>query len=144
VTAPDPALAPLEQLDASLDAFLGYVEERSAAYLTIFRTRSGGDPDIAAALEEGRERRVAEVLAGIGAWASDPATVVGSPALQAAVRGWIFFVEGVVLRWLERRDLTREQIRQLLRSALVGATEAARGVDPELQLDLAAVLEPNR
>ena len=73
LTAPDPALEPLAQLDASLDAFLGYVEEHAAAYATIFRTRGGGDPDIRAALERGREQRVAEVLAGIGAWGPDPA-----------------------------------------------------------------------
>lgn len=140
VTAPDPALPPIEQLDASLDAFLGFVEERSASWLTIFRTRGGGDPDIVAAMEEARERRVTEVLAAIAAWSSDPAVVVESPAMQAAVRGWIFFVEGVVLRWLERRDLDREQVRELLRAALVGATNAAKGVDPALELNLAAEL----
>src|ERR1044072_7185342 len=34
VTAPDPELSPLEQVDASLDAFLTYVEEHAAAYAT--------------------------------------------------------------------------------------------------------------
>jgi AcrR family transcriptional regulator len=140
LTTPDPALDPLAQLDASLDAFLGYVEEHAAAYETIFRTRGGGDPEIRAALERGREQRVAAVLAGIGAWGPDPGAAAASPALQAAVRGWIFFVEGVVLRWLEQRDLEREELRELLRAAFVGSIAAARQVDPSIELDPAAAL----
>ena len=141
VTAPDPALPPLEQIDASLDAFLSYVEDHAAAYTTIIRTRGGGDPEIRAALEASRERRVGELLAGIGAWGPVPAAGdPRPPALEAAVRGWTFFVEGVVLQWLERRDLDREQLRELLRTALVGALEAARQADPSLRLDLPAAL----
>jgi AcrR family transcriptional regulator len=134
LTAPDPSLPPLEQLDASLDAFLGYVEEHAAAYRTIFRTRGGADPDIRAALDEGREQRIAEVVAGLTAWGRPQGATARSAALEAAVRGWIFFVEGVVLRWLEQRDLEREQLRELLRSALLGAIAAARGVDPGIEL----------
>lgn len=144
LTAPDPSLEPLAQLDSSLDAFLGYVEEHAAAYQTIFRTRGGGDAEIRAALERGRELRVAAVLAGIGAWGPDPEAAAGSPALRAAVQGWIFFVEGVVLRWLEQHDLTREEVRELLRAALVGAIAAARQVDPRIDLDPAAVLSAAR
>lgn len=138
VTAPDPELSPLEQIDASLDAFLGYVEQHAAAYATIVRTRGGGDPDIRAALEGFRERRVGEVLAGIGAWGPDPGAP-RPPALEAAVRGWTFYVEGVVLEWLERRDLEREQLRELLRGGLLGALATACQVDPSIELDLAAI-----
>jgi AcrR family transcriptional regulator len=138
LTAPDPTLDPLAQLDASLDAFLAYVEEHAAAYATIFRTRGGGDPEIQEALERGRRQRVASVVAAIGGWSSEPSAVADSAALQAAVGGWIFFVEGVVLRWLERRDLSREQVRDLLRAALIGAIDAARSVDPVVSLDAAA------
>ena len=127
VTAPDPALPPLEQIDASLDAFLSYVEDHAAAYTTIIRTRGGGDPEIRAALEASRERRVGELLAGIGAWSPTLADDPRPPALEAAVRGWTFFVEGVVLQWLERRDLDREQLRELLRTRARGC---ARGGAP--------------
>ncbi len=78
---------------------------------------------------------MAEVLAGIGAWGPGAAAPPRSPALEAAVRGWIFFVEGVVLQWLERRDLEREQLRELLRSALLGSLEAARAIDPGIRID---------
>src|SRR5690349_23629283 len=35
--APDPSLPPVQRLDASLDAFLDYVEEHPAAFASIFR-----------------------------------------------------------------------------------------------------------
>jgi AcrR family transcriptional regulator len=133
LTAPDPALSPLEQIDAALDAFLDYVQHHASAYATIFRTRGGGDPDIRAVLEEGRERRVQVVLDGV---AGQLLAAAGrdSPVLRSAVQGWIFFVEGALLRWLDHRDLTREQLRALLRSVLIDSLRAATAIDPKLRL----------
>jgi AcrR family transcriptional regulator len=134
LTAPDPTLPPLEQIDAALDAFLDYVENHASAYATIFRSRGGGDPDIQAVLEEGRERRVAVILDGlVGQLLADDAAR-DSAVLRSAVQGWIFFVEGVLLRWLDRRDLDRDQLRALLRSVLIDSLGAAANIDPELRL----------
>src|SRR5690349_23302285 len=47
LTEPDPALAPLEQLEGSLDAFLAWVEDNRAAYGKLVRS--------AAAIPEVRE-----------------------------------------------------------------------------------------
>src|SRR6478609_9613125 len=44
---PDPELSPEQQLDASLDSFLDYVEEHSTAYTALF-SRGFDDPDISA------------------------------------------------------------------------------------------------
>ena len=30
------------------------------------------------------------------------------------MQGWIFFVEGAVLRWLEHHDVERDELRELL------------------------------
>lgn len=135
LTAPDPALSPLEQIDASLDAFLDYVEHHAPAYSTIFRTRGGGDKDIRAVLEEGRQRRIEAVLEAVGGNRGGTADRP-SPALVAAVQGWIFFVEGAVLNWIEQRELEREQLRELLRLALVGCLQAARQLDSRSDGDL--------
>jgi AcrR family transcriptional regulator len=134
LTAPDPALAPLEQIDASLDAFLDYVEHHASAYATIFRTRGGGDPDIRAVLEEGRDRRVQVVLDGVAGQLLAAGARHDSPVLRSAVQGWIFFVEGVLLRWLDQRDLTRDELRVLLRSVLIDSLRAAAAVDGRLEL----------
>ncbi|NLT05382.1 MAG: TetR/AcrR family transcriptional regulator [Solirubrobacterales bacterium] len=135
LTAPDPELPPVERIDAALDAFLDYAENHAAAYATLFTTRGGGDPEIRAVMDEGRERRVDILLDGIaGQLLADGSAARESPVLRSAVRGWISFVEGVLLRWLAERDLDRDQLRVLLREALIGAIAAAGRVDPRLGL----------
>jgi AcrR family transcriptional regulator len=128
LTAPDPSLAPAEQLAASLDRFLDFVEEHEAAYAAIFRSRGGGDPEIQAALEAGRGQRMDAVIESLATWEAAPASVARTPALETAVQGWFFFIEGAVLRWLERRDMERDELRELLALSLIGSLQAAETV----------------
>jgi AcrR family transcriptional regulator len=128
LTAPDPSLPPAEQLAASLDRFLDFVEEHEAAYAAIFRSRGGGDPEIQAALEAGRQQRMDAVIESLATWEAAPASVDRTPALETAVQGWFFFIEGAVLRWLERRDLERDELRELLALSLIGSLQAAEQV----------------
>jgi AcrR family transcriptional regulator len=135
LTAPDPALGPLEQIDASLDAFLDYVEHHASGYAAIFRTRGGGDADVRDVLESARERRIETVLDGVAGWLPAAGGVRESPALRSAVQGWIFFAEGVLLRWLDQRDLERDELRELLKAVLVDALCVAARLDSRLELD---------
>jgi AcrR family transcriptional regulator len=128
LTAPDPDLPPAEQLAASLDRFLDFVEEHEAAYAAIFRSRGGGDPEIQAALEAGRRQRMDAVIESLASWEPAPASVERTPTLETAVQGWFFFIEGAVLRWLERRDMERDELRELLALALIGSLQAAAHV----------------
>lgn len=134
LTAPDPALPPLEQIDAALDAFLDYVEHHASGFAAIFRTRGGGDREIRAVLEEGRERRIEILLDGIAGQLLADDAGRDSPVLRSAVQGWIFFVEGALLRWLDQGDLTRDELRELLRSVLIDALRAAARIDERLSL----------
>ena len=122
---PDADLDPATQLDVSLDAFLDYVEEHATAYTAIFRRGGGGDPDIAAALDAGRAVQMETMLVALRRWDDAPVSTERSVALETAVQGWTFFVEGAVLRQLEHGGLERPQLRALLRSSLVGAVHAA-------------------
>ncbi len=127
---PEPDLEPQAQLDASLDAFLNYVEDHASAYTTIFRG-AGGDPDVVAALDAGRAEQMENLLEALADWKDSPIDTERSPALETAVQGWLFFVDGAVLRWLENGGLDREQMRALLRSALGGALWAAAAAGAE-------------
>ena len=51
------------------------------------------------------------------------------PALRAAVRGWLWFMDGAVLDWLEHRDMDRARLRGLLLGALLGAGVSERRTD---------------
>lgn len=122
---PDSSLPPEQQLIDSLDAFLDYVEENATAYLTIFKV-GAEDPDITESLEVGRRKTLAIVLAGLRGWDGSPVSTEPSAALETAAEGWLFFVEGAVLRWLEHRDLERPQLRAMLVTAFTGALFSAR------------------
>lgn len=126
--APDLELAPIERLDASLDAFLDFVEEYPAAFSAIFRG-GGEDSELAAVVEEGRNEQMETLLAALRDWNDSPVPTERTPALEAAVQGWLFFCEGAALRWLEHGGLAREQLRLMLRNALGGALFAAQAAE---------------
>ena len=118
LTVTDPALAPTEQLTESLDAFLAWVEGNGAAYAKLVRS-AGAIPDVREIVERVREMTSQRILEGLSPGAPP------APALRAAVRGWLWFMDGAILDWVEQRDLTREQLRGLLLGTLVGAVTAA-------------------
>ena len=62
--APDPALGPAEQLAASLDAFLGWVEENGDAYAKLVRG-AGAVPEVREVMEAVREATAELILAGL-------------------------------------------------------------------------------
>lgn len=126
----DPRLPAAVQIRNGLDRFLGFVEEHEAAYSAIFRSRGGGDREIQAALDQGRQERLEAVVDSMIGWDGAGAPLKRTPQLETAMQGWFFFVEGAVLRWLERRDMERDELRQLLELALLGSLHAASATEP--------------
>jgi len=61
----------------------------------------------------------ARILDGLGA--GDPP----GPQMRAAARGWLWFMDGAVLDWLEHRDMERAELRDLLLRSLAGSLSAA-------------------
>jgi AcrR family transcriptional regulator len=118
VTKPDPDRPPVEQLSASLDAYLGWVERHMGAYDKLIRS-VGAVPEVRELVERVRDETAARILAGIA-----PDREPG-PMLRAAVRGWLWFMDGVVLDWIEHRDMDRQRLHGLLLGTLLGAVTAA-------------------
>jgi AcrR family transcriptional regulator len=122
---PDPALDPQAQLEASLEAFLDYVEEHAGAFVALV-SGSGTDLQIAAARDAGRERYIETLIEALGRREGSSIGEEDSPALRVALAGWMFFVDGAVLRWLQEGGLERSELREILRTALGGALRAAQ------------------
>jgi AcrR family transcriptional regulator len=117
VTAPDLQLPPVEQIARSLDAYLGWVERHMGAYDKLIRS-VGAVPEVRELVERVREETADRILAGISD--GDPA-----PPLRAAVRGWLWFMDGAVLDWIEHRDIERARLHGLLLGTLLGAVAAS-------------------
>ncbi len=117
-TEPHPDLSPGEALAGSLDAFLGWIEENETAYRKLLES-AGSVPEVGALIDEVRDRTSARILDGLGAGHHPP------PRVRAAVRAWLWFMDGAILDWFEHRDLSRAELRDFLLGSLAGALTAA-------------------
>lgn len=121
-TEPDPDLPPLEALSGSLDAFLGWIEENETAYRKMMES-VGSVPEVKALVDEIRDATSQRILDGLGAGDPPP------PQLRTAARGWLWFMDGAILDWLDQRDMSRTELRDLLMGSLGGSLMAAGATD---------------
>ena len=121
-TEPDPNLPPLEALAASLDAFLAWIEENETAYRKLMES-VGSVPEVQALIDDIRDATSARILDGLGAGNPPP------PKMRAAARGWLWFMDGAILDWLEHRDMSRAELRDFLLGSLAGSLMAAGAGD---------------
>jgi AcrR family transcriptional regulator len=117
-TQPDPDLEPIEQLTGSLNAYLSWVEENADSYAKLIQS-AGAVAEVRTLLERVRGETAARIIDGIRG--ERPA----QPALRTAVRGWLWFMDGACLDWVEHRDMDREALLSLLLGTLLGAVMAA-------------------
>ena len=129
LTMPNERVPPVDRLMHSVEAYLDYVETHARGYATLLRGGIGSDDEVRAIVDGTREQVLEHALESL------PLAGEPSPALRVAVRGWIGFVEGASLDWLDHRDLTREQLRDLLVHAFVTMLQAVHAVDPSVRLD---------
>jgi AcrR family transcriptional regulator len=125
----DESLSPVARLDANLDAFLAYAEEHAAGYRALARARTGDDEAIREELAVGRHRRIGTLTNLAAQLAGVERREIESPALTTVLSGWLAFSEDVVVRWLTERHLSRDQVRDLLRQALLANLASVSAVD---------------
>jgi AcrR family transcriptional regulator len=121
-TEPDPTLAPVEALRASLAAFVDYVEENPDNYKSLVRGAASGDAQmraIADATRAAMAQRVIDSVGGQGVRMGERAAL--------AVHGWVAFAEECVIRWLDERAFDREALLDLLTKSLPALALAASG-----------------
>ena len=76
-------------------------------------------------IEERRRRRVDELVALAAVLWDVPRKVARTPILLAGIEGWLGYSEGVIVRWLDDREISRDDVHQLLRRALLETYETA-------------------
>ncbi len=118
---------PIEQLRSILAAYLAWIETNARAWSKLMQS--------AAALPEAQE-----LIQGFRRHTLETAlsSLTGSetprPALRTAIQGWLGFMDAAILDWVETRELSREQLRELLLTAFAGSLMAARQADPVIEL----------
>jgi AcrR family transcriptional regulator len=114
----DRELSAMEQFDRNLDGFLRFVDDHAAGYLAVVNARGRSD-SVRELIEERRRRRADELVALVAVVRDAPRDEVRTPWLLAAIDGWLGFSEGVIVRWLAEREISRDEVHELLRRALV-------------------------
>jgi AcrR family transcriptional regulator len=117
LTAPDPDLPPLEALTASLDAYLGWIEENAESFSKLMDSATGSSEvrDLVDEVRQATGTRLLEAVAPDGP----------TPQVRTAIAGWLRFMDGACVDWLAHRDMDREQVRNLLLGTLAGTLMAA-------------------
>lgn len=116
---PDPSAPPIEALTSSVTAYLGWIDANAVSYSKLIRS-AASVPEVRELVESVRAETAQRILDGIG---------TDAPAARAAVSGWLWFLDGVCLDWLEHRDMDRDAVRDLVLGTLFMSLGAA-GVTP--------------
>jgi AcrR family transcriptional regulator len=121
--------SPLEQLSNVLDAYLGWIEANARTWSKLVQS-AASLPEARELLEGFRQRTMDMALARVTSGGAP------RPALRTTISGWLGFMDAAILDWTRHGDLPREDLRDLLIAAFVGALLSAREADPQIQLEL--------
>ena len=121
LTAPIPSIPLAEQLRAGIEAFLTYAESHPHGFLSAYRGGIAGDRKVRAMVERGRRRQTQRILQTLHAKEEH------LPAMRLAVYGWTAMVQAVTAEWLERPEIDRAQLANVLTRALTSLVSSAYG-----------------
>jgi AcrR family transcriptional regulator len=121
--------SPLERLAESLDAYLAWIEENAQTWAKLMQS-AAMLPEARELLEGFRQQTMDLVLAELTKRRK------ARPALRAAIKGWLGYMDAAILDWTQNQDLPREQLRELLLAAFGGTLMAAHQADPRIRLQL--------
>jgi AcrR family transcriptional regulator len=124
----DPNQGRRERIEAGIDGFIDFAEAHAAGFRALL---TGGvtNRKVAALIERTRERDLGAFVTGIAATTTDPEAARRSNVLRSALYAHMHFMEGAVVRWLAHREITREQLRELILRALDATLAAAHAVE---------------
>jgi AcrR family transcriptional regulator len=126
LTEPDPSKPVPEQLTSTIDAYLAWIEEHADSYAKLLESATGSD-DVRSYMAQMRAGTVERILGAL-VKGGDPA------AIRTALHGFLWFMDGACLDWLASKDLSREQLRDMLVTTFAGAMGAAIQTGPPVEL----------
>src|SRR3954453_3282592 len=111
-TAPDESQPPEEQIRNSTRAFVGWIGERGDAYVKLLQS-VGAVPELRETMSGIRDFTSARILEGLVPESG------GARGKRAAVRAWLWFMDGVLLDWIEHGDRDADAVTDQLTDSLV-------------------------
>ncbi|MGW1169561.1 TetR/AcrR family transcriptional regulator [Streptomyces sp. NPDC001153] len=119
-----PEMPAVERVHRTVDGYLRYAEHHQAAYRTIVSGGVGFDAEVHAIRDGVREAIIATIAEGAYGRGDLP------PLARMGLLSWVCGVEGATLDWIDRPELSRDTMRELLVKTLGGALRAVEELDP--------------
>jgi AcrR family transcriptional regulator len=113
LTAPDTSLPILDRLRQGIEIYLDYCQGHKMGVKAIFHGAASADPEIQAIIEEDMRVQQDRITAGV-----EPG---GQPSelMQIAVRSWLHFMRNACHQWLDAKDTSRDDVRDLCAETLI-------------------------
>jgi AcrR family transcriptional regulator len=118
---------PLAQLQETLDAYLQWIEINAKTWSKLMQS-AASLPDARELIESFRRTTVEMTIKRLSGRRKP------RPALRTAITAWLGYVDAALLDWVETRELTRDQLRELLVKAFAASLIAAQEIDPKITL----------
>ncbi|MFL5895659.1 MAG: TetR/AcrR family transcriptional regulator [Thermoleophilaceae bacterium] len=110
-TQPPADLAPVEELRHRTRAFVEWVGERRESYVKLLQS-AGSVPEVGELITNIRDVTSRRILEGLLPKRGR------TPRARAAVRGWLWFMDGVLLDWIEHGDREADEVADSLIDSL--------------------------
>ncbi len=117
-------LPPVDRVQRTIDSYLRYAEHNQAAYRTIVSGGVGFDTEVHAIRDGVREAVVTTIAEGAYGRADVAALA------RMGLLSWVCGVEGATLEWIDRPELPRDTMCELLVKTLGGVLRAIEELDP--------------
>ncbi|MFC4375381.1 TetR/AcrR family transcriptional regulator [Nocardia halotolerans] len=111
---PNRDLSLFDMLRDSIERFVDYATDQSAAYRSVLRGPASGTPDMVEYVNETRAAIADLIVSELPLPPADPDLA----RLTLAIRGWIAFVEETILTWMVEKPISREELVDLLVESL--------------------------
>lgn len=128
--APAGGASPGERIRATIDRHIGFIDDNAAGYLALMRGGIGSDPEVHALVEELRWEGAERILRALGATGPVP------PVLRSTMRGWVGYLDELIIDHLAHHDVPRWQLVELAVAALATALQTAESLAPGTGIDV--------
>jgi AcrR family transcriptional regulator len=113
--------SPWQLLQKRLRVQIDFAARYTIAYKALVSGGNGADAELAELVEAARWRAIGLITEALAI--EEP-----TPQLRIALRGWSGFADGAIIEWLKRRELSVDELVDLLARALLD-TLKQQGVD---------------
>jgi AcrR family transcriptional regulator len=121
------AADPFQELTARLDAYLTWIEANARTWSKLVQSATTL-PEAGTIVATFRAETLERILAAL------TTNRTPRPALRTSLNGWLGYVDAAILDWIDKRDLKRAQLRDLLIAAFGASVFAAQQLDPKIKL----------